>query len=375
MRELSSFVRPVVLASKKYNLDRFTLRREEFLEMDANENPFPPTPGVLRAMTETTPRLNRYPLLENPELRAKIASFVSLKADNVLVSDGSLPLIDLIMSTFIDPDDEAILPLPTYTPYETRLISRGGKPVYVDPKPNFMWDIEGIKNAVTSRTKLIIIVSPNNPTGAAISESDLKEVLNEGYITVVDEAYFLFGDHDFAHLVPQEKNLIIARTFSKAFGLAGLRLGYAISSEELIHYMLQMKVGWIDSITARLAEVALDDIGYVKENVRRIVEGRKYLFDELSRIDGLRPFPSESNAILIRIEADLTGPEIMSTLRDQYHILVREMTNFTGLGDKYFRITVGTMQQNMQTIAAVKKAVRTKRITPNAHQNALSRST
>jgi histidinol-phosphate aminotransferase len=373
MRDLSRFVRPVVLASKKYNLDRFKLRREEFLEMDANENPFPPTPGVLRAMTEITPRLNRYPLLGCPELTDKIASFVSLKANNVLVSDGSMRLIDLVMSTFIDQADEAILPLPTYTPYETRLISRGGKPVYVDPKPNFKWDIEGIRNAATSRTKLIIIVSPNNPSGAAISEPELKEILNEGYITVVDEAYFLFGDHDFGHLVPQQRNLIIARTFSKAFGLAGLRVGYAISSEELIHYMLEMNVGWVDRITSRIAEVALDDSVYVKENVRRIVEGRKYLFDELSRIDGLRPFPSQSNGILIRIEADFTGPEIMNTLRDKHHILVREMTNVTGLDDKYFRITVGTMQENMQTIAAVKEFVRAKRMTSTATQTVQSR--
>ncbi len=328
-----------------------------FARMMGNESPYPPSPKVFEAISKTFEKVRWYPDSSNSELKKAISDYTSFDEESIIVGNGSFELIDMIYNGFITPGDEVVIPIPSYSPYTIRLDLFGGQPLYVKMKGlDLGWDVGEISKAISSsNAKLLVIASPNNPTGKTISEGDVKRLLEKERILILDEAYFEFSDRSLAALIEEHENLIVLRTLSKAFGLAGLRIGYGLGNKDMIGYLEKIKNPFnIDNISEQAAIAALEDIDYLHKCVERIVEGREYLFEQLSGIADLEVYPSRANFLLVRIlRPDLTSMDLMLKLLDQ-GLLVRDYTGKPGLDGEFLRITVGDEEDNGKLIDALR---------------------
>jgi histidinol-phosphate aminotransferase len=212
---------------------------------------------------------------------------------------GSDELIDLILRLFLKPGDEVINCPPTFGMYPFSTDVCGGRVVDVPRSEDFALNMAGIKKALTKKTKVIFIASPNNPTGNITNEKEIMELVDTGKIIVVDEAYFEFSNVTVANLVPSSPNLIVLRTFSKWAGLAGLRIGYGFFPVEIADYLMKIKQPYNANAAAQAAVLAsLADIEYLRLNVMKIVMERQRLIGKLKELDWIRPYPSQANFIL-----------------------------------------------------------------------------
>lgn len=355
MKRAADYVVPWVQQSESYSdkhLD-FAWQHPGLLRMMSNENPLPPPDSVLKAVERAARMGNLYPDT-GPALRQKLGEAVGLTADNVFLGNGSTEVLDVILRTFVSPGEEVVISVPTFSMYETRARVNGGVPVLVPMTPDYQWDIEGIIKVVGQKTKLVFLCSPNNPTGNMIPEVDLRRALVLGVPTVLDEAYYELETEpkSFVYLVNEYPNLIINRTFSKAFGLAGLRLGYALTSKEVVGFLSRIKIPWnVSLITLAAGLAALEDKENQARKRRTVIEGRQYLIEELANIPGLKPFQSEGNFVLVDAAGSgLTAKEIVDGLLEQ-DIFIRPMA-VHHLGPSFVRITVGTREQNRRCVQA-----------------------
>ncbi len=326
-------------------------------KLNSNENPLGPSEEVLRAIAETLPNVNRYPIAPR-SLLAKIADYVSLAPENVLLGNGSDELVDAVVKTFVNPGESTVVCPPTFEMYEifTRLI--GGRVKSVPLRRDFSWDVDGILKAVSKRTKIVFICSPNNPTGSIISEEDLLRIAEKDVVVVVDEAYIEFADKSLVSLLRKQNNLVFLRTFSKAFGLAGLRIGYALADSETIKYIRCARPPFpVNILALKAAEVAVEDRERLKQVKALVSAGKQYLYSELAKIRCVKTYPSEANFILVNIaKTGFTSTEIVDALFKE-GVLVRDGAPFRGLGKGYVRVTVGTMEENELFIQALKNVV------------------
>jgi histidinol-phosphate aminotransferase len=212
-------------------------------------------------------------------------------------------------------------------------------------------DIERVAEAVeTTRAKLVFLPSPNNPDGSIMPRQAIEQLLQLPTVVVVDEAYAEFSGESVVDLVGQVQNLVVLRTFSKWAGLAGLRIGYGIIPKEIIQHLWKIKPPYNINMAAVAAAIAsLDDVEHLMDSVRRIVDEREHLFNQLQRLDGLEPFPSQANFILMRVR-DGQAKELKQAL-EQRGILIRYY-NKPGLSD-CVRISVGTPEQNARIVTAL----------------------
>jgi histidinol-phosphate aminotransferase len=361
MPDVSRFFKSYVREVEAYNptgiLRVLYKDRRDFARMMGNESPFPPSPKVREAMNETFSQLGWYPDSSYFELREALSSYTGLPTSNMIVANGSTELIDLISRAFIETGDEAILSIPTYTVYRMRLRVAGSNILEIPKlKPDFKYDVNTIISKVSPKTKIIVVIRPDNPIGSVIPEDDLKRILDSGVIVIVDEAYYEFCRKGATHLIEKYENLICLRTLSKAFSLAGLRIGYALSNIKVIKYLERARPAFTVSLLAeKVAVAAMKDMEYARGNVRKIIEGRDYLFKELSTIRGLKPLPTEANFILVKIENSKlpVGKIEMGLMKSG--ILVRNYTEAKGLQGEYIRFTVSTMEDNVRCIKALRE--------------------
>jgi len=362
MPDISRLFKPYIKEVDPYNptaiLRVLYKDRSDFARMMGNESPYPPSPKVKEAMNATFSQLGWYPDSSYFELREALSSYTGLPTSNIMVADGSTELIDLISHAFIETGDEAIISVPTYTVYRMRLRVAGAKVVEIPKlKPDYRYDIDDILSNVNPRTKIIVVIRPDNPIGNVMPEEDMKKILDSGAIILVDEAYYEFCGKTLTHLIDRYDNLILLRTLSKAFSLAGLRIGYALTNLKLIRYLDRARPAFMVSLLAEKAAVAaIRDISYARRNVENIVKGREFLFKELSKIKGLKPYPSEANFILVKIEenAKQRVGKIMMGLMKQ-GILVRDYTDVKGLPGEYVRVTASTMEDNSRCVKALRE--------------------
>ncbi len=310
---------------------------KSIIKLDANENPYGCSPRVNRALADYA-NYHVYPDDGQASLRRMLADYYGVDAANVVASSGSNRLIDLILRLLLEPGDEVINCVPTFGVYafSTRLC--GGRLVEVPRTTDFTVDVAAIHAAITSRTKMIFIASPNNPTGTPVLRSDILELLATGVPLMVDEAYYEFNGETVAPLVSEHRNLSVLRSFSKWAGLAGLRIGYGLFPAAVADLLLRTKIPYNLNAAAIVAVTeSLADIDYLNSRVTAIIEERGRLFAKLSRIDWLRVVPSSANFILCQV---LRGhaAELHQQLR-QRGILIRYFAE--PRLDNYIRISVG----------------------------------
>jgi histidinol-phosphate aminotransferase len=349
MKPVIDFIVPWVRESESYNdkhMD-FAWLHPEIVRMMSNENLISPSQKVLDAILEAARVGNLYPDT-GPILRKKLGEKAGLTEDNVVLGNGSTDVINFIIASFVAPGDEVVISVPTFPMYETRTRVLGGKPVLVPMTPDFYWDVDKIIAAVTEKTKLIFICSPNNPTGNQMKESDMRRILALGVPTFLDEAYYELEENaqTRAFLLKEYPNAIINRTFSKAFGLAGLRVGYALASTEVISYLNRMKIPWNVSLLAlAAANAGFDDVEDQQKKRKTIIDGRNYIFNEINAIPGLKAFPSEGNFTLIDA-SDLgkTSGQIKDDMIER-GIFIRPMSGHN-MKPGFIRVTIGSAEQN-----------------------------
>jgi histidinol-phosphate aminotransferase len=359
MSDLKRYLVPWIDQVKPYDTEDLIVAwsRPELKRMMINENPLPPSEAVLNAIVEAARSGNRYPD-SGPRIRAKIAKQYDLGPENVYISHGSSEIIDMIMRLFVTPGDEVLLPNPTFSLYGIRARTVGGTVVTVDLTSELQYDVPAMLRAITPRTKVIVVCTPNNPTGDFISDGDLMKIVEVGIPTLIDEAYLEYHpEHESkAPLIRKYNHVIVAHTFSKAYGLAGIRFGYALADEALIQYFRKMQVPWNTSLLSMAAaEAAFEEEEELKRKAAYNNAGVDYVCRELSKIPGVRPYFSHGNYVLIdATDTGATGKEIVDFVFEKAGVMIKHFAPFRGRKG-FFRVSLGTHEENALCVQSIKQ--------------------
>jgi len=369
MGEIRKFLVPWIDEVQVYSTDDLLLvwAHPEIGRMMLNENPLGPSEKVVKAVQKAARLGNFYPD-NGPRLREKIGKFYGLGPDNVYLGNGSSEMIDNIMRLFLAPGDEVIIPNPAFSLFKVRVTTAGGKPILVDMKGTadgrLQYDTEAMLKAVTPRTKVFIICTPNNPSGDFIQEEDLIRFLDTGIPVFIDEAYLEYHPEQPSNAPLIKKyphNAMVSHTMSKAFGMAGIRFGYLLASEEMIGYLRKIQLPWsLGLLSLAAGEAAWDEReeelkGKVEFNRREI----GYIWEELSGIEGIHPFYSYGNYILVDPgDAGVKGKDVVDFVFQEAKIMIK--TYSLPDGRQGFRLSLGNQEQNRACLGAIKKLFETR---------------
>lgn len=325
------------------------------VKLASNENPLGPSPAAIKAAQEALAGVHRYPDGAGTALREAIAARLKVRADEVILGNGSDEVVDLLCKVLLTPGDEAVMATPTFGIYRIAVLAHQGTPVEV-ALAGGRHDLDAMLAAVGDRTKLCFLCNPNSPTGTALSRQDvvrLIERLPPHVVTVCDHAYedyvtaadFPFG----ASLLGVGRPVVVLRTFSKIYGLAGLRIGYGVGPASLVAWMNRVRLPFNVSTVAQAAAIAaLGDDAHVRASRMVNAAGKTYLTRECARL-GLTFFPSEANFLYVNLGRD--GRPIFERLLRE-GVIVR---HFEG---PWLRITIGLPEENTRCVAALEKALK-----------------
>ena len=357
-KELKDWFVPWLTRAREYNvsiLDK-AWANPDYARLMLNENPIPPSDKVVEAVAEAVKNGNRYPD-SFERLRTKIGGMYDLGPDNVAVCNGSSETIDAMMRLFLQPGDEIIMSDPTFELFPTRAELCGAKVVQIPVREgDLQYDVEGMLNAITERTKLILIINPNNPTGVFIDDADLEKFCKTGIPLCIDEAY-----RDYNPDVPTKASLIekypqvfLSVTLSKAHGFAGIRFGFLLGTEEMVKAFNTMFLPWnVSLMSAAAAEAILDNPVEIRDKVEHNNRWMDTFYKELEKL-GLKPYPAHGNYMLV--DATMTGKttaEILAAALEEkiYLKKIGEIHGKTG----YFRVTPGSDAENEKFMAFIRK--------------------
>jgi histidinol-phosphate aminotransferase len=275
---------------------------EQVVKLDGNENPYGPSPKALAALADAR-SYHIYPDPLQRKVRRALAAYVGVDEELIVAGAGSDELIDIVLRATLSPGDGVINCVPTFGMYSFSTSVCGGRVMDVPRREDFTLDLPDIEEAVGQGAKVIFIASPNNPTGNVVSFREVEALLDLGLLVVVDEAYVEFGGESLVSQVPERERLVTLRTFSKWAGLAGLRAGYGVLPAALASLLLRIKSPYNLNVAAQVAVLAsLDDLGVLRERVASLVAERERLYEGLGHIPFLRPYASEGNFLLCRVE-------------------------------------------------------------------------
>ena len=327
----------------------------EVIKIASNENALPPPRRSILAAKKALISLNRYPDGGCFYLKKALAGRFKLKPENIIVGNGSDEIIILALRAFLKKGDEVIIAKQTFLIYEVASQIAGAKIRYA-PLTDLKYDVRKIASLITSKTKLIFIANPDNPTGTYITKKEVEYLVSrapKNTILFFDEAYYEFArpvkDYPDTMKYLKRKNIIITRSFSKAYGLAGLRVGYAFAKEGIIDCLNRVREPFnVNSVAQVAATAALEDEKYVSKTINLVKIGKSFLYNELDSL-GLDYVPSVTNFILIKVGKD--SKVIYGRLLKK-GIIVREMSPWKL--NSFIRVTIGTMDENRKFIRALK---------------------
>ena len=332
------------------------------VKLASNENPIGFSPKVNDAVSLQMKHMNRYPESSAHILCNKLAQKFHIARKNIVIGNGSDDIIALLAHAFLNPGDEALMPLPSFLMYEISVKTAKGIPVMV-PLNDYSTNLEGLVDKISSKTRLVFITNPFNPTGSTITCDEFNEFLQkvpEDVIIVVDEAYIEFvrkdGVYDSLKNPLQDPRVVSLRTFSKAYGLAGFRVGYGIMDSEIAQILNRIRQPFnVNTLAQAAAVAAIDDEAFLKKSIKITHDGLDFLFDKLAGL-GLRCLPTQSNFLMLDLETDATKVfEQMLKLG----VIVRSMKSY-GF-DTFLRVSIGTKEENIAFIQALKKVLKKSR--------------
>ena len=320
----------------------------EYIKLNTNENPFPPSKLAIEAITQNTDKLNRYPEPASDSLRKVFAEINDLDLNNVFASNGSDEIFTLIFRGFADKKIPVAFPYPSYSLYDTLSEANGIPYEKINLKKNFEYNLNDF---LKKNYPLVIIANPNNPTGTRCSVKEIDSFLSKFKgLLVVDEAYIDFYGGSALPLIKKYDNLIVTRSFSKSYSLAGLRVGIAIAHADIINGLIKLKDSYnLDSLAIAGAIAALKDSKTFNYNIQLVKNNKEYLEEALKDI-GFTIIPSYANFLFVK-HPKFNSEELYIELKNR-KILVR---HFKGeVKSEYFRITIGTMTELKQLCLELK---------------------
>ncbi|MCS7142857.1 MAG: histidinol-phosphate transaminase [Aigarchaeota archaeon] len=280
------------------------LRPDQIVRLDTNASPYYPK-GVINSVCRSVSkiRLNHYPDTSYASLRHYISCYAGVGPDNVIPTNGADEGIDIVTRAFVEKGDEVLAPHPTYSYFRVSSEIQGAEFIRIDSDDKFRIDIGALISRASERTSLIFLCNPNNPTGQSLPMREVERICSSVEVPVlVDEAYYEYCGTSAAPLIEKYQNLIVVRTLSKAFGLAGIRIGYLLASEETVDLLNKVRPpNSLGVLNIAIAERALRDPQFVKRFVERIAGVREWLYRELASIKSLEVFPSRTNFLLVRL--------------------------------------------------------------------------
>jgi histidinol-phosphate aminotransferase len=351
-------VKPQVLKVPAYTLRAY----EADIKLNQNENPFD-FPEELKDETFRRYRArqwSRYPDFVPDSLRQQLAEFAGWHKDGVLVGNGSNELIQATLMVLVKNGTRVAIPSPTFTVYGLISSVLGAKVVSIPLNPDMSYNVDRlISMSQESNAALLVVNTPNNPTGSVLKEDGLEEILKRfsGFV-LLDEAYYEFWGHSGLQVLKDYPRLIITRTFSKAMGMAGLRVGYLMAHSDLAAQISKAKLPYnVNQFSLTAAEVALENISRFRPAIESVLKERDRLGRELAGIPGIKVYPSEANFFLIEV------PVPPRTLFDDLYrqgILIRDVSSYPMLS-KCLRISVGTQQENDRLLSALRAGLTSER--------------
>ena len=341
MKDLKEIVRKNIYSLKPYSSARNEFKGEASIFIDANENPY------------DTP-YNRYPDPLQLQVKEKISALKGVPVENIFLGVGSDEPIDLLYRIFCEPQTDNVVALePTYGMYSVCADINNVEYRTVSLKENYQFSAEELLAATDENSKIIWLCSPNNPTGNALDAAEIEKVLkNFSGIVAVDEAYIDFSSQpSYLKVLKEYPNMVVLQTFSKAWGSAGVRLGMAFASEEIIKIFNKVKYPYnVNVLTQRYAIKLLDNFSQVEKKVKAILKNREKLEKQLAKVECVKEvYPTDANFILVKT----TNSDAIYKYLIEKGIVARNRNGIT-LCDNCLRITVGTAEENKQVIAALK---------------------
>ncbi|KPA15333.1 Histidinol-phosphate aminotransferase [Candidatus Magnetomorum sp. HK-1] len=323
-------------------------RPKDIVDLFIGENPYPPSPHVLKAIGASAETINRYPDSSADAVKEKLAEYTNTSKEQIFVGNGSDDLIELVIKVFVGQREEVIIPIPGYFAYWRYARIRGSLPVLINRKDNFDLDIEKLVQAGKSpKSKIVFIGSPNNPTGNIVPRQEVIELLNRmDCIVVIDECYFEFSQYTVVDLLNKHENLIILRSLSKSFGLGGIRFGYGIAHPKIVQYFKKaVQIYPVNKLAQAAAIAALEDHEFIQANIKRIQQAREDMTQKLRSL-GFIVYPSESNCLLVRTEPlGISGQDLVESLKAK-NIFVQNLSFKQGFDAYFFRTAIGTYEEN-----------------------------
>lgn len=375
-----SFLRPDIATMEPYVpivpfevlSARLERRPEEIVKLDANENPYGPSPAVLAALKDLK-YLHIYPDPQSGALREALAGYCGVPADYLLAGAGADELIDLILRAVLQPGDAVLNCPPSFGMYPFSTAVNMGRVVSVWRRNDFSLDVEGIRAAIIDNpgARVLFLCSPNNPDGSTISDDVLRELMQLPIVVVLDEAYVEFGGVSRITWVPQHENLVVLRTFSKWAGLAGLRVGYGAFPRWLMPHLWKIKQPYnVNVAAAQAAIAALQDHEHAQTHIEAMVAERRRLQAELARFPFLQPLPSQANFVLCHVQV-LDAARLKRDL-EQEGILVRYFDK-PGLQNS-IRISTGRPEDTDRLLSALTKVAQASGVQPRNRSGAQASS-
>jgi threonine-phosphate decarboxylase len=339
---------------------------QQILDFSSSVNPLGPSKKAVEAAKAAFSQIAAYPDSNSNALRQTIAEHFSIAKANIVVGNGSTELIYLFAEVFMRRGDKAVMPAPTFGEYASAVCKTGEASKFVKLGKTFALKSEMFKREMTG-AKLVFLCNPNNPTSILVQQETLKDIIEEA----LAQDTLVFLDEDFLEFVENEKsltmignigkypNLFVLRSFTKIFGLTGLRVGYGIANKEIIKVLLSAKIPWnVNCIAQAAAVAAFKDEGHLRVTLDLIKKEKAWLQAELAKFKGFKFVMPDANFFFIDIHnSGFTAIELKNRMLKQ-GMLIRDCTSFKGLDEYYIRIAIKTHEENLRLIEAFKKIVK-----------------
>ncbi len=324
------------------------------VKLASNENPFGCSPKVAQAVLSKLPQMHRYPEPVPFTLCQKLAEKYHVQMENLVIGNGSDDIIALLAHGFLDPGQEAVMPLPSFLMYEISVKTAKGVPVMV-PLKDFSTNLDGLVNAVTPETKLVFVTNPFNPTGAAITKDEFlrfADKLPDNVLIIVDEAYIEFVRNDSVYNALADPltdpRVVTLRTFSKAYGLAGFRIGYGIMDKTVAEILNRIRQPFnVNTLAQVAAQAALEDTRFLSKTISGTHQGIDFITQQLTQA-GFEVLPTQANFLMVDVK---TGSREICEKLLRKGVVVRSLASYGY--DSFLRINAGTQQENQTCVDAI----------------------
>lgn len=342
---------------------RFGIAAQEVVKLGSGENSFGPSPKAVRAISGALGELHQYPSWTSEDLREAIAGREGVDPTEVVCGAGETEIISGLIRAFAEPGDEILMHHTTFPIYHLYSEVEGRVPVFAETGSGPVLDVDDLIDRMTGRTRVVFLTTPHNPSGRVVPLADIRRVCAAapGALVVVDEAYIHFSNQQTAvGLLSTFDNLIVLRTFSKAYGLASLRVGFGIARREIIDVLLRVKPTWnLGNLQVHGAIAALDDHEHVSRTTETIKAGRQRTSAEIDGIAGLSVLPgSQANFVLVRLESsDLDSTGVQHALARRGLVVKDCSVSYLGLGDRHLRIDIAGHEVMARLVGALRAVV------------------